>query len=115
MVLFHHVAYTRGRKTLNTIACCGPSERSYGICTIVSLQTLGGQLWAQVVSRSKQERHILPHQHISGESRDILGRSDSQAARSQADDTSVRNGFLNLALGCQRADEVSDEASLSML
>lgn len=31
------------------------------------------------------------------------------------DDTSVGNGFLNLGLGCKSTDEVSNEASFSML
>lgn len=41
--------------------------------------------------------------------------SGSQTAWSQAGDTLMGNGFLNLALGCKKADEVSDEASFSML
>jgi hypothetical protein len=45
--------------------------------------------------------------------RAIPGESGCQRATSQTDDISVENSFLNLALGCERVDEVGDEASLS--
>lgn len=49
------------------------------------------------------------------ESRAISKGIGSQTAWSQEDDIFMGNGFLNLALGCEKADEVSDEASFSML
>lgn len=57
------------------------------------------------------------HHHLKAECKElkaILGGSGSQTAQAQADDTSMRNGFLNLALSYKKADEVSDEANLSL-
>lgn len=88
-----------------------PQQALYGVLTVDHKKLASG-----LIKPNRASPHC--HRHPKAQYKEwtaISEGSGSQTAWFQADDTFIGNGFLNLALGCKKADEVSDEAGLSML